>query len=353
MKKLKLGVLRACLYITSLYAPRATLEGAPAKKIEEKKTLESYSVGVVGKEVITHQDVLQRLAMETKFFRRVLTPENYSKLYEQSLESLVNESRQRQAPTRLISMAKNAHQTQAIKGLLPAEIKREVEERLKSMAESNHMTPTQFREFLGENYSTFYQKQEAMVSFQRFLMVKWGARAMRNIVGNAIAKARKKWKSLQGSTQYKVSEIVIYNRQGKAFSQDQMLEIQELLNGGESFSELASRFSQARSSEHSGDCGWRVLNYFDGPLQDFLRTAAIGDISPVFALPTAAHPEKWVIILLTDQRTPGRDGVALEQDPGDDVFRNNLFAMELERLAKSEMEDLAKSFPCTLNIKKK
>jgi parvulin-like peptidyl-prolyl isomerase len=252
-------------------------------------------------------------------------------------------------------MIKKIHQTHAADALLPSEIKKEVESRMETMAKNNNMTIAQFRGFLGPHYYSFYRRQESMVAFQRFLMVKSGPRAMRNIVSTAIAKARKKWKALQGADQYRISEIIIYNRGEAGFSRDKIAELAALLSSGEAFSELASRSSESRTSQNNGDCGWHILDYFDRPIQDFLKNASIGDISPIIPLPTPRNPEKWALILVTDRRSPLKNGALseAEKDPGDEVFRNNLFAAELERLSKAEMEDLEKSFPCTLNIGKK
>lgn len=317
-------------------------------------SLHSFSVAVVGKQVVTDQDVKRRLAMEALFLRRAITPKNYAKMYTDAAVALVNEARQNQAPNLLLAMAKKSFQTQAVSTLLPEEIKKEVDDRIRAMAKGNGMTLDQFRLHLGPHYDPFYKRQESMITFQRFLMLKWGSRAMRNIADHAIAKARKKWQAKQNSVQYRVGEIVIYNRRNDGSDYQKIMDIQGLLQTGDVvFSEMAYQESDAKTNENGGDCGWNVLEYFDRPVQDFLRTASIGDISPIIALPTARNPEKWVVVLYRDQRHPEtntRDKVT--KDPGDDFFRNILFGAELERLSKIEMEELKKSYPSTLNIPK-
>ena len=174
---------------------------------------------------------------------------------------------------------------------------------------------------------------------------------MRNITDNALAKARKKWQMMQKSLQYRIGEIVIHNRTSGGSDYEKIKEIASLLKTGDGvFSEIAYQSSDSKSSEKGGDCGWNMLENFDRPIQDFLRTASIGDISPIMALPTAGHPEKWVLVLYMDQRNP--ESGPVDKDPGDDFFRNQLFSIELERLAKIEMEELKKSYPSTLHIPK-
>ncbi len=325
---------------------------APRLGQKAHKRLESFSVAVVGKQVITDQDVKSRMAMEAVFLRRSITPKNYVKMYTDAALALVNEARQNQAPNLLMAMAKKSLQTQSVTVLLPEEIKKEVDERILAMAKGNAMTLKEFRSHLGPHYDPFYKRQESMTTFQRFLMLKWGSRAMRNIADNAITKARKKWQAKQKSVQYRVGEIVIYNRRNDAHQK--ILEIESLLQRGEVvFSEMAYQESEAKTNENGGDCGWNVLEYFDRPVQDFLRKASIGDISPIIALPTARNPEKWVVVLYRDQRNPEADKSDKDaKDPGDDFFRNILFGTELERLSKIEMEELKKSYPSTLNIPK-
>jgi hypothetical protein len=321
---------------------------------QTKITCEGFAVAFVGKEVITHQDVCDRLDMEAQLLHREISTKDYKRLYIQAANALINEARQRQAPRRLFSMATKFYQTQAVTALTQSEIDKEVKDRMENMAKNNNMSLAEFQKFLGSHYKTFYRRQESMVAFQRFLMVKWGARAMRNIVDKAIAKARKKWLAMRGADRYRVSEIVIYNRSGQGLEYDQIKEIQGLLANGEPFADLANRSSDAHTSEMGGDCGWQVLSYFDRPIRDFLTHASVGDISPIIALPTERNPEKWVIVLWMDQRSAKEAKAAgvLEKDPGDEVFRNNLFALELERLSKEEMQDLKRSFPCVLNIPK-
>lgn len=321
---------------------------------KSKRRLESFSVAVVGKQVITDQDVKSRLAMEAVFLRRSITPKNYVKMYTDAALALVNEARQNQAPNLVLAMAKKSLQTQSVSVLLPEEIKKEVEDRILAMAKGNAMTLNEFRLHLGPHYDPFYKRQESMITFQRFLMLKWGSRAMRNIADNAIAKARKKWQAKQKSVQYRVGEIVMYNRRNDGSDYQKISEIQSLLQGGDVvFSEMAYQESEAKTNENGGDCGWNVLEYFDRPVQDFLRKASIGDISPIIALPTARNPEKWVVVLYRDQRNPAADQSDEDtKDPGDDFFRNALFGTELERLSKIEMEELKKSYPSTLNIPK-
>jgi hypothetical protein len=318
------------------------------------KHLESFSVAVVGKQVITDQDVKRRLAMEAVFLRRSITPKNYVKMYTDAALALVNEARQSQAPTLLLAMAKKSLQTQSVSALLPEEIKKELDDRILAMAKGNAMTLDEFRSYLGPHYDPFCERQEAMITFQRFVMLKWGSRAMRNIADNAIAKARKKRQAKQKSVQYRVGEIVVYNRRNDGSDYQKILEIQRLLQGGDVvFSEMAYQESDAKTNENGGDCGWNVLEYFDRPVQDFLRTASIGDISPIIALPTARNPEKWVVVLYKDQRHPKTNQSDEDtKDPGDDFFRNILFGTELERLSKIEMEELKKSYPSTLYIPK-
>ena len=327
-----------------------------ASRLHEKAQtrLESFSVAVVGKQVVTDQDVKSRLAMEAVFLRRSITPKNYVKMYTDAALALVNEARQNQAPTLVLAMAKKSLQTQSVGVLLPEEIKKEVDERILSMAKGNAMTLNEFRLHLGPHYDPFYKRQESMITFQRFLVLKWGGRAMRNIADNAITKARKKWQAKQKSVQYRVGEIVIYNRRNDRSDYQKISEIQSLLQAGEVvFSEMAYQESDAKTSENGGDCGWNVLEYFDRPVQDFLRAASIGDISPIIALPTAGNPEKWVVVLYRDQRNPeAHQSDEDSKDPGDDFFRNSLFGTELERLSKIEMEELKKSYPSTLNIPK-
>ena len=124
-----------CLITTSVCQGKSRKKGVKgpvkaqqrASRLGEKrqKRLESFSVAVVGKQVVTDQDVKNRLAMEAVFLRRSITPKNYVKMYTDAALALVNEARQNQAPNLLLAMAKKSLQTQSVTVLLPEEIKKE------------------------------------------------------------------------------------------------------------------------------------------------------------------------------------------------------------------------------------
>ncbi len=345
------------LYITLLLVVSTALFVNTPLLGAKKQNLEGFAVAVVGKEVVTHHDVLERLKMETLFGKPIMDEAKFKNIYQkqrykQAAEAMVNEARQIQAVARLAIMAKTMHQSKAGFSLLPSEIKKNAEDRVKAFAENNGITLAKLKELLGSSYASFYKQQEARGAFQQFLLAKWGYLIRKNITDQAVAKERKKWEKVrtQKEKQYFVREIVIYDRGGADLAKEKVHEVLTMLNKGHSFVQLVELFSEnSLSREKGGMREAQGLEYFEPPVRDFLKNAQDGDISQPIALPTARSPKKWILVLLIRADVVTDQGQ--KKAPDDDFFRNRLFNIEMERLAAEELVILARTFPCTLNIR--
>jgi hypothetical protein len=354
MRKMNLSVRSAFFYITSLCVICTTLFNWNSVILAEKHSIADYSVAVVGKEVITHKDVLDRLELAMKFLGKAISEKNFRDNYDQTLHTLIDESRQRQGPNRYLAMVKKAYKTQYGKMFGPMAVQKELKNHLANIASNLKKTEEEFKISLGPLYYSFYRREEARVTYQMFLRFRHGHSAInRSLASKAIANARKKWLKQRDKVQYRISEIVVYNRD-PALSKTTMAVISDALSEGSAFSMIAAEYSQAPSREQNGDYGWHALDHFSQPVQTFLKTSEIGDMSPFIPLPTPRNPQKWVMVLFTDQHAPENKGPKSKQqkDPGNEFFQSVVFGEELERLSKEEMGSLRKNFPCTPHIPK-
>jgi hypothetical protein len=364
MKKIDFGIYGRPLYITLLCIFSTVLF---SNNILSKDLNTGATVAVVGKTGVTNYDILSRLRMEALFGKGDLDAGKFQAAYQkkryiETAEALVNEARQNQATERLATMAKNMHQSKAGFFLRPSEIKKAVEERMNMFAKNNNMSLDKLKNLLGSSYVSFYKQQQARVAFQQFLLAKWGYLIRKKISVQAVEKERKKWKKMQGAKQYFIREIVIYDRGSENRAKEKISEVLTMFNNGQNFLQLVELFSEnGLSREKGGMREPQTLEYFEPPVQAFLKHAQDGDISTPIPLPTAGNPKKWILVLLIGTNaavgvdsagTNGAGANGARKEPNDDFFRDRLFGIEMDRLASEELANLARMYPCTINIPK-
>ncbi len=73
--------------------------------------------------------------------------------------------------------------------------------------------------------------------------------------------------------------------------------LRERVRRGESFAELAQRFSKGPAADRGGDLGWRPLTELRSEIADVVRTMRVGEVGPVLDL-----PDGWYLVFLEGRR---------------------------------------------------
>ena len=221
------------------------------------------------------------------------------------------EQRQRLAPRVLRLLVEEALQTQAADQFNISVSERDVDAAFRELESRNGIPEGQLPDFLRQNQvnpRAMEKQVRATIAWQKLLArrivptVEIGQEEI-DVVVDRIA-------TIQGQTQYRVSEIVLAIEQPR--DEPDVLDLAERLveqiRGGASFAAVAQQFSQSASAAVGGDLGWIQPGQLDAEIDLVLAKAQAGElIGPV------RRPGRIQIYHFTDRQTvraPG--GGALE-----------------------------------------
>jgi peptidyl-prolyl cis-trans isomerase SurA len=285
MTDFRLPLLRtaACAILAGLL----TLLGAHVRAAEPEEKI----VAVVNDEAISEADLNNRMKLAMLAGNYPNTPEVRAKLQPQVLRVLIDDQLRIQEAKRLkLTIDKD-----------------EVDNELKATAEQNQQTLQQLKDLLvkqGIPFSALEKQTLAQVSWRK--VVQKEIRRRVEVTDDEIDAAYSKMMSAVDKKQYLVAEIFLAvdapadDARVKGFADN----IEDQLQHGANFAQLAQQFSQAAGAAQGGDLGTVQDGELPDPIDQQLKKMDTGTVSPPIRTQSGYH-----IILLRAK------GDALQGDP--------------------------------------
>jgi peptidyl-prolyl cis-trans isomerase SurA len=241
-------------------------------------------VAVVNDDVITAQDLNDRLQLVTLSSGIPDSEQARSRLAPQVLRSLIEETLQLQEAERLDITVEDA----------------EIQRALANIAERNRMSVEAMQRFFaqkGINLATLLDQVRAQIAWVKVVNRQIVPRVTVTVdqLDMAVEEARRN----EGEPEYLLSEIVLpvdSPAQAQVVAQDAARLVQTLREGA-SFESLARQVSAAASAENAGDVGWIRGSAIPPELRDTLESMRVGEISDPISSPVG-----YYIFLLRDRR---------------------------------------------------
>lgn len=277
-------------------------------------------VGSVDQRAISHQDVMNRLALMCLSSGQALNNQFITIFYPQVLATLVDEGIQRKVAQKAgISVAPE-----------------EIQERLERI--EKEIGPGGLGALLGSHgisKRVLEQQIEAALLWMKYIDRKYSSYL--KISQKDVQRFQENWRKEHKGTLYRLGEIVLYvNPAAPLTTLKQSLELRRLLESGVLFVKLARQFSQSPSREAGGDLGWKGLYRLDPELHPYIKNTEIGNILGPIPIPSK-KPYKYVIVALLDRKEPSQLNLTC---PSDEEVFSILRSDMLSAFAKKEMDNL-------------
>ncbi len=268
MTDLRLPLLRtAALAAALLFLPLA-----PARAAEPEEKI----VAVVNDEAISEADLNNRMKLAMLAGNYPDTPEVRAKIQPQVLRLLIDDQLRIQEAKRLkLTVDKD-----------------EVDNDLKATAEQNHQTLQQLKELLAKQgiaFVTLEKQTLAQVSWRK--VVQKEIRRRVEVTDDEIDAAYSKMMSTVDKKQYLVAEIFLAvdapadDARVKAFADN----IEDQLQHGANFAQLAQQFSQAAGAAQGGDLGTVQDGELPDPIDQELKKMETGTVSQPIRTQSGYH----------------------------------------------------------------
>ena len=249
-----------------------------------RAAVEQRIVAVVNDEVISEQDLNERLQLVTLTSGITDSEQARARLAPQVLRSLIEETLQLQEAERLGITVEDA----------------EIQQALANIAERNRMTVETMQRFFEQNgidLATLLEQVRAQIAWVKVVNRQIVPRVTVTVdqLEMAVEDARRN----EGEPEYLLSEIVLpvdSPAQAQTVAQDAARLVQTLREGA-SFESLAAQVSAAASAERGGDVGWVRSSAVPGELRNTLEGMREGEISDPIPSPVG-----YYIFWLRDRR---------------------------------------------------
>jgi peptidyl-prolyl cis-trans isomerase SurA len=249
-----------------------------------RAALEQRIVAVVNDEVISAQDLNDRLQLVMLTSGIPDSEQARARLAPQVLRSLIEETLQLQDAERLDITVEDA----------------EIQRALANIAERNQMTVGAMQQFFaqnGINLATLLDQVRAQIAWVKVVNRQIIPRVTVTVdqLDMAVEEARRN----EGEPEYLLSEMVLpvdNPAQAQVVAQDAARLVQTLREGA-SFESLARQVSAAASAERGGDVGWIRSSAIPQELRNTLESMREGEISDPIPSPVG-----YYIFLLRDRR---------------------------------------------------
>jgi peptidyl-prolyl cis-trans isomerase SurA len=260
----------------SLLIAIAALMGLMLGLQPARAAVEQRIVAVVNDEVISAQDLNERLQLVTLTSGISDSEQARARLAPQVLRSLIEESLQLQEAERLGITVEDA----------------EIQQALANIAERNRMTVETMQRFLaqnGINSATLLGQVRAQIAWVKVVNREIVPRVTVTVdqLEMAVEEARRN----EGEPEYLLSEIVLpvdSPAQAQTVAEDAARLVQTLREGA-SFESLAAQVSAAASAERGGDVGWVRSSALPGELRDTLEGMRENEISDPIPSPVGYY----------------------------------------------------------------
>jgi peptidyl-prolyl cis-trans isomerase SurA len=274
---------------------------------------------VVNDDVVTSQDLLDRLALAIATSGLPNDQETRQRLAPQVLRGFIDEKLQIQEARRL--------------GLEVTEA--EVDQAMETVARRNNTNRADLTRYLasvGLNPGTLRDQLRAQIAWIK--VVSRELRPQIVVTQDQIDLALRRGAEGAANGELLLSEILlpVYDRaQEASVVQDARGLVAAIRGGGADFPGLARQVSAAASAENGGDLGWVRAGAITPDLRDRLLALDVGEVSDPIVSPAGVH-----IVQVRDRRSPQEDGVAADRDR----VRQAIEQEQLERQASRYLREL-------------
>jgi peptidyl-prolyl cis-trans isomerase SurA len=249
-----------------------------------RAAVEQRIVAVVNDEVISAQDLNERLQLVTLTSGIADSEQARARLAPQVLRSLIEETLQLQEAERLGITVEEA----------------EIQQALANIAERNRMTVETMQRFFeqsGIDLATLLEQVRAQIAWVKVVNRQIVPRV--TVTVDQLEMAVEEARQNEGEPEYLLSEIVLpvdSPAQAQTVAQDAARLVQTLREGA-SFASLAAQVSAAASAERGGDVGWVRSSAVPGEMRNTLEGMREGEISDPIPSPVG-----YYIFWLRDRR---------------------------------------------------
>lgn len=245
-------------------------------------------VAVVNDDVVTTDDLNNRILLVMKSSGIPDTAENRQRLNSRVLRSLIDEK---------LQLQEAKHVTVAV-------TKEELDQALGRIEQQNNMPKGQLDKFLeqaGIPRSSLVDQITASIAWGKLVQNRLSMEVV--ISDEEVSEAMKRIKQNENTPQSEVSEIFLAVDNPTQDEEVQRLaeRLEQQLHGGANFASVAQQFSQSPTAAVGGDLGWITPSEISPALGDALQTMKAGDISA--PIHTGGG---YYILLLNDRRMPGQ-----------------------------------------------
>jgi peptidyl-prolyl cis-trans isomerase SurA len=274
---------------------------------------------VVNDDVITSQDLVDRLDLALATSGLPNDPESRRRLAPPVMRGFIDEKLQLQEAKRL--------------GLEVTEA--EVDQAMDTIAKRNNTTRDDLTRYLVQrniNPRTLRNQLQAQIAWIKVVGRELRPRVV--VTQEQIELAIKRGNAGSSDVEVHLFEILlpIYDRaQESAVLQDGQ-GLVTALRGGADFAALARQVSAAASAENGGDLGWMRASAIRADLRDRILQLQLGQVSDPIASPAGVH-----IFQLRDRRNQAAEAVVDREQ-----VRQTIEQEQLERLANRYLRDLRK-----------
>ena len=231
---------------------------------------------LVNDEVISGQDVENRLNLTLVTSGMAPTPENRKRMEPQVLRGLVDEKLQLQEASRV--------------GVFVTD--REVADAIARIEQSNRLAKGQLEVLLkqsGMGLAPLEQQVRSTIAWQKLTQRR--LRPQIQVTDEEIDEFQDRLKARQGAPEFLLSEIFLPmdNPEQEDDVRQTALSLIQQMQRGTPFSAIAQQFSRSASASAGGDIGWVQEGQLDGDIEAAVRELKPGEVTPPVRMPGGVY----------------------------------------------------------------
>lgn len=255
----------------------ASLSAASQQQINSIEVL-------VNDEPLSSFDINQRLRLVIAVSGGVQSEQEFLKVREQVIRSMVDEQLQLQeAATVELEIAQS-----------------QLDEFFVRRAQGLNQTPEQLEQALlsiGSSKQTMQDQMEAEMAWSQLVQGRLGAFV--SVSDEEVEAAIQRIYDNKGKFEYRLAEIVLLvdSPEQESVVKANAEELVERLKNGASFPDVAQQLSASSSAAVGGDIGWIVADDLDGAYKEAVEKAAVGEVAAPIRTPGG-----YVILAVRDRR---------------------------------------------------
>jgi len=267
---------------------------------------------LVNDEPISSFDINQRLRLVIAVSGGVQSEQEFLKVREQVVQSMVDERLQLQEASTVELEIPDA----------------QLEEFFARRAQGLGQTPDQFEQALagiGSSKQTMLDQMEAELAWSQLVQGRLGSFV--SVSDEEVESYIQRIYDNRGKFEYRLAEIVLLvdSAEQEAAVKANAEELVSRIRGGASFPAIAQQLSASSTAAVGGDIGWIVADDLDGPYKTAVEEVSVGDVaSPI------RTPGGYLILAVRDRRR------ILTADPLDTQFSLRQIHLTAEKMQDTE-----------------